>query len=135
MPPPRQCGARMEPCRARPVPFCFHGFWLPPETKLRVLVEAVPWRWLFRKVFTAWCSTGWFTSPSKYSPGRVKAASRRLPAGEKCGASSITALASLFRDNHDPVLGAGHRAPHEEQVAIAVDLDHGQSQLGMPPVA
>ena len=36
------CEARMDPCRARPVPFCFQGFWLPPETKLRVLVMLVP---------------------------------------------------------------------------------------------
>src|SRR5574341_2466074 len=34
MPPCLQCGARVEPCRARPVPFCRHGFWLPPEISL-----------------------------------------------------------------------------------------------------
>src|SRR5713101_3959212 len=28
--------ARVEPCRARPVPFCRHGLRLPPETSLRV---------------------------------------------------------------------------------------------------
>jgi hypothetical protein len=64
------------------VPFCFQGFWLPPETKLRVLVAAVPWRWLLRNTLTAWCSTGSFTVPSKTSPGSANAASRRAPADE-----------------------------------------------------
>src|SRR6266511_5081171 len=41
MPPCRQWGARVEPWRARPVPFCRHGFWLPPVTQRRVLVSCV----------------------------------------------------------------------------------------------
>jgi hypothetical protein len=69
----------VEPCRARPVPFCFHGFWLPPETKLRVLVLAVPWRWLFRYALITWCSTGSFTVPSNSSSGSANAAGRLLP--------------------------------------------------------
>ena len=32
VPPPTQCGARVDPWRARPVPFCRHGFWFPPVT-------------------------------------------------------------------------------------------------------
>ena len=40
-PPPRQCGARVEPWRARPVPFWRHGFLPPPATSPRVLVS---WR-------------------------------------------------------------------------------------------
>ena len=39
---PMRCA--VEPCRARPVPFCFHGFWLPPVTNFRILVAALPWR-------------------------------------------------------------------------------------------
>src|SRR6185437_16741547 len=38
LPPPRHCGARIEPCRARPVPFWRQGLLLPPETTARVLV-------------------------------------------------------------------------------------------------
>ena len=38
VPPPTKTGERVEPARARPVPFCFHGFWFPPTTKPRVLV-------------------------------------------------------------------------------------------------
>ena len=43
-PPPVNCGARVEPWRARPVPFCRYGFLPPPRTSPRVLVECVPWR-------------------------------------------------------------------------------------------
>src|SRR5690606_11112203 len=38
IPPPRQIGLRIEPTRARPVPFCFHGFLPPPLTRPRVFV-------------------------------------------------------------------------------------------------
>ena len=41
-PPPLKCGARMEPWRALPVPFCLNGFLPPPRTSARVLVLCVP---------------------------------------------------------------------------------------------
>src|SRR5579859_835324 len=44
-PPPAHSGERTEPARARPVPFCFHGFLLEPATSPTVLVHAVPERW------------------------------------------------------------------------------------------
>lgn len=37
-------GPRLEPCLARPVPFCRHGFLPVPLTSLIVLVECVPCR-------------------------------------------------------------------------------------------
>ena len=40
--------AGVDPARARPVPFCFHGFLPPPETWARVLVWADRERWLAR---------------------------------------------------------------------------------------
>src|SRR5271155_5853182 len=43
-PPPAHNGERNEPARARPVPFCFHGFLLEPWTSPTVLVQAVPLR-------------------------------------------------------------------------------------------
>ena len=43
-PPPAYCGARSEPWRARPVPFCRYGFLPPPRTSPRVLVSCVPCR-------------------------------------------------------------------------------------------
>src|SRR5690606_33307436 len=33
-PPLTQIGERVEPCLARPVPFCLHGFFPPPDTSL-----------------------------------------------------------------------------------------------------
>jgi hypothetical protein len=51
-PPPTHRGDRMEPCRARPVPFCRHGFRPPPETSARVFVEWVPERWDARPAVT-----------------------------------------------------------------------------------
>ena len=43
-PPPVHWGARIEPWRARPVPFWRHGFAPPPRTSPRVFVEWVPAR-------------------------------------------------------------------------------------------
>ena len=43
-PPPVQCGMRIDPARARPVPFWRHGFAPPPLTSPRVRVDAVPRR-------------------------------------------------------------------------------------------
>ena len=43
-PPPTHWGERIEPWRARPVPFWRHGFLPPPETSPRVFVECVPAR-------------------------------------------------------------------------------------------
>src|SRR5215469_3743751 len=43
-PPPAHKGDRNEPARARPVPFCRHGFLLVPATSPTVLVLAVPLR-------------------------------------------------------------------------------------------
>src|SRR5262245_61991146 len=44
MPPPAHWGARVVPWRARPVPFCRHGFAPPPETPARFFVACVPER-------------------------------------------------------------------------------------------
>jgi len=43
-PPPLKWGARIDPWRARPVPFCFHGFLPPPRTSDLVLPLWVPCR-------------------------------------------------------------------------------------------
>src|SRR5690606_5405359 len=42
MPPPAYCGARIEPWRARPVPFWRYGFLPPPRTSPRDLTSCVP---------------------------------------------------------------------------------------------
>ena len=56
-PPCRQCGALVEPCRARPVPFCRHGFAPPPATRARFFVDAVPRRAFARAAWKAWNRT------------------------------------------------------------------------------
>ncbi len=52
-PPPFHCGARIVPCRARPVPFWRHGLRLPPRTAERLRVWALPLRWFARYAFAA----------------------------------------------------------------------------------
>ena len=47
--PPRNCGERKLPWRARPVPFCFHGFLVVPWISLMPLVAWVPARRLALK--------------------------------------------------------------------------------------
>src|SRR5205814_7051363 len=44
LPPPTHWLARMEPWRARPVPFCLYGFLPPPETSERFFTPTVPAR-------------------------------------------------------------------------------------------
>src|SRR5688572_6907201 len=61
MPPPRQIGLRDEPKRARPVPFCFHGFLPPPLTRPRVLVCARFSRPLARYALYASFKSSWFS--------------------------------------------------------------------------
>src|ERR1043165_1650867 len=47
----------------------------------------------------------------------------------------MAAAPSLLGDGHDAVLRAGNRAPHEEQVALGVDADHPEAELGVAPGA
>ena len=55
-PPPVNCGARIVPWRARPVPFWRHGFARPPETSPRLFAARVPWRRAFISARTASCT-------------------------------------------------------------------------------
>src|SRR2546427_7247020 len=128
MPPCRQCGARVDPCRARPVPFWRHGFWLPPVTKRRVLVACVPWRWFERNVTTARCMTSSFTVPSNSVSGR-RTFFCLAPAAEKCGASIMAARAPLLAHGQEAVHRPGDRAPDEQQVARRIDLAHPEAHL------
>src|SRR6056297_349812 len=68
-PPPTHCGARIEPCRARPVPFWRHGLRPPPRTSARVLVLCVPWRAAASCAVTTWCITGTLTGPANHAAG------------------------------------------------------------------
>src|SRR5579872_4511699 len=73
VPPCRHRGDRMEPTRARPVPFCRHNFFPEPETSLRFLVAWVPALWAARYCFTASQSRSSFTAP------KISSARSNLP--------------------------------------------------------
>src|SRR5258706_2586568 len=128
MPPCRQCGERVDPCRARPVPFCFHGFEFPPDTSARVLVLCVPCRWLERYVITARCSSSSFTVPSNSAAGS-ETAFFLAPAAEKCGASIMAARASLLADGEHAGHRARHPAAHEQQITLRVHPHDADAQL------
>src|SRR6266540_1813811 len=70
-PPPVQCGARVVPARARPVPFWRHGFVRPPATRPRLFAARVPARAAFCSARTvSWTRCG-FTSAAKMDSSSV----------------------------------------------------------------
>src|SRR5262245_19193016 len=69
-PPPTHCGERIEPCRARPVPFWRQGLRPPPRTSPRVLVSCVPRRAFACWRRSAWCMTAIFGSMPQTVPSR-----------------------------------------------------------------
>src|SRR3954447_8733403 len=126
MPPPAKCGARIEPWRARPVPFWRHGFAPPPRTLPRVLVAAVPWRRALSSARTDSCTSG----PLKRAPNATSSSLTFLVfAAPRIGASAIGAPL------HDAVARARHRAAHEQQVAVGVDAHDLEALLGDALVA
>src|SRR6266540_1208000 len=70
-PPPVQCGARVVPARARPVPFWRHGFARPPDTRPRLLAARVPERRSFISARTVSWTTCSFNSAPKTSSSSV----------------------------------------------------------------
>ena len=69
-PPPVQCGARVVPARARPVPFWRHGFERPPATRPRLFVPLVPARAAFISARTVSCTRCGFSSTAKTASSR-----------------------------------------------------------------
>src|SRR5919107_87129 len=125
MPPPAKCGARIEPWRARPVPFWRHGLAPPPRTLPRVFVACVPCRRAASSARTdAWTSDSWKSAPN------AESSSATVLFVPRTGA-----LLAIGADLHDAVAGAGDGAAHDEQVALGVDLHHGQPALGDALVA
>src|SRR3989338_8087863 len=70
-PPPFQIGERLEPWRARPVPFWRQGFLPPPRTSPRPLACAVPARALLCIAVMTWCTRSAFQGKAKSSSGTV----------------------------------------------------------------
>src|SRR5438067_6081936 len=70
-PPPVQCGARVVPARARPVPFWRQGLARPPRTRPRLFAARVPARSAFSSARTVSCTTCGFTSAPKTEASSV----------------------------------------------------------------
>src|SRR5277367_3103601 len=103
-------GERLEPARARPVPFWRHGLAPPPETMPRVLVAAVPRR-------RAACSarTLWWTSGTVNLLPKAVSSSLTFLVPPRIGASGI----GTHLD--DPAGRPGYRAADQHQVLLGVD--------------
>src|SRR5262249_14794722 len=69
----RQIGERLEPWRAWPVPFCFHGFLPPPATSERSFVCARFWRLLAASAVVTWCTKSGRHFALKIFSGKVTA--------------------------------------------------------------
>src|SRR3954451_3750591 len=110
MPPRARCGARIEPWRARPVPFWRHGFAPPPRTVPRVFVDAVPWRRALSSARTDSCTSG----PLKRAPNAV---SSRSTLFEPPRTFALAIGAHL----HDAVARSGHGAADHQEVRAGVD--------------
>src|SRR5918996_236911 len=124
VPPPVQIGERVEPARARPVPFWRHGFAPPPRTIPRVLVACVPRRRAACSATTTSCTSG----PLNGAPNTSGSSfSFLLP--PRIGASAIGAHL------HGAALRARDRAADEHQVLAGDQLDDRQAALGHAPAA
>src|SRR3954471_10576189 len=124
MPPPGHSGDRLEPARARPVPFWRHGLAPPPPTMPRVLVECVPWGRAASSARTDSCTSGSWNSapnaPSSRSTFFVPPSTGALAIGPHL---------------HDAVARPGDRTAHEEQVLARAHVDDGEPALGDALVA
>src|SRR3954467_2929888 len=120
MPPPVKCGARIEPWRARPVPFWRHGLAPPPRTLPRGLVECVPWRRRASSARAESCTSGsWNSAPNAASSRSTFLVPPRTGAWLAIGPHL-----------HHAVARPRDRAADEQQVVALADVDDGQPALG-----
>ena len=82
---PPTAGERVDPCRARPVPFCRNGLAPPPRTSARVLVDWVPARAAASWAVTTWWRTARLGSMPKIDGSRSTSPSS-APAADAAGA-------------------------------------------------
>src|SRR3954449_6206019 len=118
MPPPAKCGARIDPWRARPVPFWRHGFAPPPRTLPRVFVDEVP----RRRALSSARTDSWTSGPLKRAPN---AASSRSTFFDPPRTEALAIGAHL----HDAVARAGDRAAQHQQVVARVDAHDLEAAL------
>src|SRR5262249_9694031 len=86
-PPPVQCGARVVPARARPVPFWRHGFERPAATSARFLAARVPRRSAFSAAGTVSCTMCGFTSAANTDSSSVTSFFVEAPSSGALGAA------------------------------------------------
>src|SRR5919202_3758806 len=118
MPPPAKCGARIDPWRARPVPFWRHGLEPPPRTLPRVFVAAVPWR----RAFSSARPDSWTSGPLKRAPN---AASSRSTDFEPPRTFALAIGAHL----HHAVARPGHGTADHQEVRAGVDAHDLEAAL------
>src|SRR3954452_21405666 len=118
MPPPAKCGARIEPWRARPVPFWRHGFAPPPRTLPRVFVDDVP----RRRALSSARTDSWTSGPLKRAPNAVSSRSTVFEPPR-------TEALAIGTHLHDAVARAGDRAAQHQQVVARVDAHDLEAAL------
>src|SRR6202167_4774027 len=130
-------GERLEPARARPVPFWRPGLAPPPETRPRVLVAAVPRRRAPGSARTLWCTSG-----SCQPAANARSSSLTVLPAPSTGTSGVVALervlaraSGIAAHLHDAAPRARHRAAHHQQVLLHVNRDHLEPLLGRPAAA
>src|SRR5256886_1312084 len=72
LPPPRHSGLEVMPARARPVPFCRHGFLVEWLTAPRSFCARVPRRAFAWNATTIWCTSASLKSRANSSSGVLK---------------------------------------------------------------
>src|SRR5467141_1749584 len=72
LPPPRHSGLEVMPARARPVPFCRHGFLVEWLTAPRSFCARVPRRAFAWNATTIWCTSAWLKSRANSASGALK---------------------------------------------------------------
>src|SRR3954454_17876600 len=118
MPPPAKCGARIDPWRARAVPFWRHGFAPPPRTWPRLFVNDVP----RRRALSSARTDSWTSGPLKRAP---KATSSRSTLPEPPSTLALAIGAHL----HHAVARPGDRAADHQQVVARVDAHDLEAAL------
>src|SRR6478609_6155082 len=128
------CGARIEPWRALPVPFCLKGLRPAPETSPRRLVEWVPWRAAARCATTTWWISGMFVLTSKSAAGSSTEPAF-LPSAPRTSSARVeSAICSgplhCVADVDDAATSTGDGALDEQQTLLGVDGVHREVEDG-----